>query len=131
MCSLYLCAVILGDTCDSTGMIDLSMEADVLVHEATNENDHYVKCVENGHSTSGMSVCMYVCMCVCVLEFQLIVVYGNWIFCFANILQIATPNKNSSCWLLLPLLITVYNEVVIMYVSLRLCSYTMDLFILW
>ena len=85
MCSLYLCAVILGDTCDSTGVIDLSMEADVLVHEATNENDHHVKCVENGHSTSGMSVCMY----VCVLEFQLIVVFGSWIFCFTNILQIS------------------------------------------
>ena len=43
--------VILGDTCDSTSMIPISQGADVLVHEATNENAHEDKCIENGHST--------------------------------------------------------------------------------
>ena len=43
--------VILGDTCDSTSMIPISEGADVLVHEATNENAHEEKSIENGHST--------------------------------------------------------------------------------
>ena len=45
--------VILGDTCNSEQMTDLAMNADVLVHEATNENAHQEKCIENGHSTPG------------------------------------------------------------------------------
>ena len=45
--------VILGDTCNNDGVRQLSVEADVIVHESTNENQHRDKCVENGHSTPG------------------------------------------------------------------------------
>ncbi len=48
--------VILGDTCDSKSMILFSLEADVLVHEATNENAHEEKSKENGHSTPSKNV---------------------------------------------------------------------------
>lgn len=47
--------VILGDTCNSSAMIPIANGADVLVHEATNENSHEEKCRENGHSTPGNS----------------------------------------------------------------------------
>lgn len=46
--------VILGDTCDSSDMIPIARGADLVVHEATNENAHEVKCQENGHSTPSM-----------------------------------------------------------------------------
>ena len=45
--------VVLGDTCDSSDMAPLALNADVLVHEATNENAHEAKCRQNGHSTPG------------------------------------------------------------------------------
>ena len=46
--------VILGDTCDSSDMIPIARGADLVVHEATNENSHEMKCRENGHSTPSM-----------------------------------------------------------------------------
>lgn len=48
--------MILGDTCDSEGVARIAQDADVLVHEATNENAHQSKCIENGHSTPGKSI---------------------------------------------------------------------------
>lgn len=47
--------VILGDTCDNTLIAPLCTHADVLVHEATNEDKHEVAAKENGHSTPGMA----------------------------------------------------------------------------
>eukprot|EP00092_Neocalanus_flemingeri_P010078 GFUD01010861.1.p1 GENE.GFUD01010861.1~~GFUD01010861.1.p1 ORF type:complete len:372 (+),score=92.96 GFUD01010861.1:251-1366(+) len=46
---------ILGDTCDSSEMIPISEDLDVLVHEATNENSLKETCVANGHSTPDMA----------------------------------------------------------------------------
>ena len=59
--------VILGDTCDSSAMIPIAETADVLVHEATNENAHKDKCRENGHSTPGccFCCCCFFCCCSC------------------------------------------------------------------
>lgn len=48
--------VVLGDTCDSPNMIPIANNADILVHEATNENSHEQKCRENGHSTPSMLI---------------------------------------------------------------------------
>ena len=45
--------VIMGDTCDNEDIAPLCEDADVLVHEATNENAHEQQCRENGHSTPG------------------------------------------------------------------------------
>ncbi|RIA81202.1 beta-lactamase-like protein [Glomus cerebriforme] len=58
--------VILGDTFDPSGIIHLAMDADVLVHEATNSltsddpertiyEDVEKRSIENGHSTSKMA----------------------------------------------------------------------------
>ena len=45
--------VVLGDTADSSDIVHLAMDADVIVHEATNENAHEEKAIANGHSTPG------------------------------------------------------------------------------
>ena len=43
--------VVLGDTADSSDIAALASSADVIVHEATNENAHEEKARANGHST--------------------------------------------------------------------------------
>lgn len=45
--------VILGDTYCSDGVLDLAQNADVLVHESTNENEDEEKSIQHGHSTAG------------------------------------------------------------------------------
>jgi len=47
---------VMGDTCDSSEILPLSQDLDVLVHEATMENKLLEKCVEFGHSTPNMAV---------------------------------------------------------------------------
>lgn len=47
---------ILGDTRDSNEMIDIAMNSDVLLHEATLEDAMQEKAIENGHSTPKMAV---------------------------------------------------------------------------
>ena len=45
--------VVLGDTADSSLIAPLARDADVIVHEATNEAAHQEKARANGHSTPG------------------------------------------------------------------------------
>ena len=46
---------ILGDTKDSSEMISICQDSDVIVHEATNENSHKSQAVSHGHSTPDMA----------------------------------------------------------------------------
>ena len=72
--------MILGDTCDSHAMIPIANDADVLVHESTNENSHEEKCRENGHSTPGFLSMYDVRMYVVTITFQ------GWQHHFATLL---------------------------------------------
>ena len=46
---------ILGDTKDSSEMLSICQDSDVIVHEATNENSLKIQAVEHGHSTPDMA----------------------------------------------------------------------------
>ena len=46
---------ILGDTKDSSEMLSICQNSDVIVHEATNENALKIQAVEHGHSTPDMA----------------------------------------------------------------------------
>lgn len=47
--------VILGDTYDPSAIIDHAMDADVLIHEATCNDDDLQVALSKGHSTAGMA----------------------------------------------------------------------------
>lgn len=47
--------MILGDTFDPSDIAHLSIDADVLVHEATNSNEEYSIAIQHKHSTAGMA----------------------------------------------------------------------------
>ena len=53
----------LGDTSDCTQLYHIGQNADILIHEATNENKDMEKSVQNGHSTPSMAVDCAKAMC--------------------------------------------------------------------
>ena len=52
---LLLILVILGDTSESSAISSVAENCDVLVHEATNEDELQENTVKNGHSTPSTS----------------------------------------------------------------------------
>lgn len=47
--------VVLGDTCQTTEIEEMSLNCDILIHEATMENSLEEKAIEYGHSTPEMA----------------------------------------------------------------------------
>lgn len=50
--------MILGDTCDASDIVPLATGADVVVHEATCENEELETALRYRHSTAGMAGCL-------------------------------------------------------------------------
>lgn len=49
------CVVILGDTCNAKNLQKIAQNADVLVHEATCEDEELMVALKSLHSTAGMA----------------------------------------------------------------------------
>ncbi|KAK3106663.1 hypothetical protein FSP39_024791 [Pinctada imbricata] len=54
--------LILGDSCDSSETLKVGRQADLLIHEATLENDKKDMALEKGHSTPGMTFSNALCL---------------------------------------------------------------------